>query len=117
MEKFDKTLNTIVKTLVEGKCVVRAPIFLANGGWLSVQASEFHDCHPREVLDASKYDSYEVMGRDVKMPESFAHYFCGEFYSKVPRKDLLDFIEDCGGIVDTPQDRNYFMVKLNKEVE
>lgn len=89
------------------KATVRPAIVLANGVSLSVQASSFHYCSPRN--DSGPYYEFEVgfisdkKQNRITPPETWREYADGDFpndvYGRVPKKLVVDFIAS--------QDPNY----------
>lgn len=80
------------------------PIYCADGASLSVQASRFHYCFPRN--NEGPYAQVEVGFPSVKPPESWREYCQGDFdaapcdtvYGNVPLTLVAEFIEQHGGI-------------------
>ncbi len=62
---------------------VRGGLVLPGGGLLSIQASHFHYCSPRD--DAGPYTSVEVMAIDCDdIPEEWSEYDDGGVYGWIP---------------------------------
>lgn len=66
---------------------------------ISVQASEFHYCFPRETLDFSKYTHFEVMLNNIPLddiPIEWEDYnYCGDnVYGYVPVNAIERLIRD-----------------------
>jgi len=80
-------------------------ISLNSGLSLSIQASEFHYCSPRESLgDYSLYDSFEVgfPSEEVELLKEYAEDedFTNTVYACVPKDVILAVVESNGGVVD-----------------
>ena len=79
-------------------------IHCTDGTTLSVQASRFHYCRPRD--DYGPYEAVEVGFPSVEPPESWAQYFDGDWenddrtgsvYGWVPVELVREFIQAHGG--------------------
>lgn len=84
------------------------PLLLANGVILSIQASEYHYCFPREnapVPDYDFYEEFELGFPTQKLPEEFTKYaedadhLTDTVYAYVPKKMLQQYIDSVGGVV------------------
>lgn len=73
---------------------------LNSGLSLSVQASEFHFCEPRETLENNEYGSVEVYthGETVTRLESYKSG--GHVFMYVPVEDLEEICKENGGITE-----------------
>lgn len=85
--------------------IVREELLLGNGERISVQASKFHYCTPREN-DAESYTTVEVGNVDnIELPEEWAKYRGGEWssdfevYAYIPVNLVWDMIQSKGGLV------------------
>lgn len=84
------------------------PLLLANGVVLSVQASQYHYCHPRQTAPVPDYDFYEAFELGFpteKLPEEFTEYagdsdhLTDTVYAYVPKELLQKYIDSVGGVV------------------
>jgi len=90
--------------------VIREPLVLGNGERISIQASKFHYCTPREN-DAEYYTSVEVGNIDnIELSEEWEEYQSNEseewspsfaVYSFVPVSLVWDMVKSKGGLVDS----------------
>lgn len=78
---------------------VRPRIFCKDGFSISVQASSFHYCQPRVILDDGEYDSVECGYPNMDVPE-FHLFKDGIGVAACVPIDLVDSIlESHGGIL------------------
>lgn len=103
------TLTDHLQPDPKNKYFVRPMVELANGLQLSIQASEFHYCHPQNNI--GPYTHVEVWAtNNVGIPEEGRHLVMdvsGEDYGPagyVPVTELQALIDACGGIKEIRQD-------------
>lgn len=106
-----KDLTTIGNiTKIEEGWLPRPRIRLANGVTLSVQASKYHYCCPRENLPFDQYDSFEI-GFPSQHIEALDGYCEGnlttdecDVFAYVPKDVLLSIVEQAGGVIGLADD-------------
>lgn len=84
-----------------------APLLLADGTQLSIQASWGHYCEPCKNSPSGSYEFYESfeIGYPTKEILEIAQYaadpdnLTGTVYSRVPKETIRDFIAKRGGVV------------------
>ena len=82
----------------------RKTVVCKDGFAMSVQASEFHHCHPKENGIAMNYSSVEV-GFPSKKEDLILDWAedrddpTGTVYAYVPASVIIDVIENHGGMV------------------
>lgn len=84
------------------------PLVLANGVILSIQASQYHYCYPRQNAPIADYDFYtefELGYPTEELPEEFTQYaedadcLTDTIYAYVPKELIASYIESVGGVV------------------
>lgn len=73
---------------------------LNNGVSLSVQASGYHYCEPRETLKTNQYESVEVYAHGEAVEQLSYHTFDGNVYKYIPVEEMELVCERNGGIAN-----------------
>lgn len=95
------TLDEVISTPVSGEYRVCPRIVCEDGTTLSVQASRFHYCSPRNNI--GPWEAVEVGFPSVKPPDSWEKYAedwttpCETVYGRVPIELVRAFIDTHGG--------------------
>ena len=103
-----KRVNKFIETYDE-KNPVRPRIVCLDGESISVQASEYHYCEPRIILENGDYTRVEVGYPSCEPPESWHKYaegesyiddldYCDTIYAFIPIELVKEFIKKHGGI-------------------
>jgi len=99
--EFLNTLLSSARVLPTSLVRVLPPIVCADGCSLSVQASEFHHCLPRNLT--GPYTHVEVGFPSSPVPNSWIEYadsgeIDSDVFAYVPIKLVVDFINSHGGV-------------------
>ena len=101
---FTQWMQEGIPARYEGKLQQTVRLMLANGVSLSIQASEYHYCTPRENVPYSQYGEFEVgfPSAEIEALLPYAEYPerpTESVYGYVPLEVLEAYIGAVGGVV------------------